>query len=227
MSTKLRAQPNQIIILAALLGLLGVALWLRLRFLYTVQLYPDEFVTLLAVRMIGEKGAPILPSGLFFEHGLLFSYAGAVAAWFGPARLAVRYASLLFGLITLGLTFVVGRRWFSTGVALIAVTGLVVAPAAIQWSSRARMYALLQLLVLLTVWLAYEGVICDRPGRRWTALLAYLGATLTHFNAVALAPPLGVAVVGLWWLKMSAGEQGDRGARGSIKLIRQKRLWLQ
>jgi hypothetical protein len=227
MSTKLPAQPNQIVALVALLGLLGVGVWLRLRFIHTAQLYPDEFVTLLAVRMIGEKGVPILPSGLFFEHGLLFSYAASVAAWFGPARLTVRYASLLFGLITLGLTFVVGRRWFSTGVALIAVTGLVVAPAAIQWSGRARMYALLQLLVLLTIWLAYEGIVYDRPGRRWAALLAYLGATLTHFNAVALAPPLGLAAVGLWWFKIGAERQSGRGVGESVKLIRQKRLWLE
>ncbi len=236
MLTKLRVQPNQIVAVVALLGLLGVGLWLRLRFIHAVQLYPDEFVTLLAVRMIGQKGLPILPSGLFFEHGLLFSYAGSMAAWFGPARLAVRYASLLFGLVTLGLTFFVGRRWFSTGVALIAVTGLVVAPATIQWSGRARMYALLQLLVLLTIWLAYEGILYDRPRRRWAALLAYLGATLTHFNAVALAPPLGLAAVGLWWFKIWAERQassrgsargGGRGAGESIKLIRQKRLWLE
>ena len=122
MATKVREQhPNQIIIYLALTALVAVGLWLRLRFIQTVQLYPDEFVTLLAVQMIGQKGLPILPSGLFFDHGLLFSYAGSLAALLGPARLTVRYASLLFGLLTLGLTFWIGRRWFYAGVGLMAV----------------------------------------------------------------------------------------------------------
>ena len=118
--------------------------------------------------------------------------------------MAVRYASLLFGLVTLGLTFWIGRRWFSAGVGLIAVAGLALAPAAIHWSGRARMYALLQLLVLLTLWLAYEGVSRDKAGWRWAALVIYLGATLTHFNSVALAPPLLLAMAVIYWLQGSA-----------------------
>ncbi|GIK40580.1 MAG: hypothetical protein BroJett011_44130 [Chloroflexota bacterium] len=191
-------QPNRIIIFLAFVALLSLGLWLRLRFIHTVQLYPDEFATLLAVQMIGQKGVPVMPSGLFYDHGLLFSYAGSLAAWFGPARLAVRYASLLFGMLTLGATFWLGQRWFSTAAGLIAVTGLAVAPAAIEWSSRARMYALLQLLVLITLALAYEGVSQNRAKWRWAALLTYLGATLTHFAAVALAPPLVLGVITVW-----------------------------
>src|SRR5687767_15180592 len=107
--------------------------------------------------MIGEKGVPLMPSGLFYEHGLLFSYLGYVATLFGSPRLAVRVASLVCGSLTILLTFWLGRRWFSPTVGLIAVAGLAIAPSAIHWSGRARMYALLQLLVLLTLWLAYEG----------------------------------------------------------------------
>ena len=74
------------LVLAAILIL---AVGLRWRFIQTVQLYPDEFVTLLAVRQITEIGRPILPSGLFYDHGLLFSYFGSLAAILGPARPAV------------------------------------------------------------------------------------------------------------------------------------------
>ncbi len=231
MSANLNKQAlNQIITYLAVLALLGLGLWLRVRFSHTVRLYPDEFVTLLAVRMIGEKGLPVLPSGLFFDHGLLFSYAGSVAAWFGPPRVTVRYASLLFSLLTLGLTFRVGRRWFSSGVGLIAITGLVIAPTAIQWGGRARMYALLQLLVLLTLWLAYEGVVRQNARWRWAALAAYLGATLAHFLAVALAPPLIIAVIVLWWLQVS-GSQDKKSPlpfRSPTSLLKkQPGLWLE
>jgi hypothetical protein len=219
-STKLNEQPNRIIIYLALVGLLGAGLWLRLRFIQTLQLFPDEFVTLLAIRMIGQKGLPLMPSGLFYDHGLLYSYLGSLAAFFGPARWAARYASLICGLLTMGLTFFVGRRWSSPAVGLIAATGLAVAPAAIEWSGRVRMYALLQLLILLTLWLAYEGIVDDKPGWRWAALLAYLGATLTHFVAVTLAPPLVLAALGLRWL----GTRGSEPA-GSLARLRRPVWW--
>jgi hypothetical protein len=188
----------------ALIAALALGLWLRWRFIAGVNLYPDEFVTLLAIKMIREKGAPLLPSGLFYDHGLLFSYLGSLVAGGSEPAVAVRLLSLICGGLTIGLTYWVGQRWYSPGVGLIAATGLAIAPAAIEWSGRARMYALLQLLVLLTLVLTYEGLVKDQVRRRWAALLAYLGATLTQFAAVALAPPLVLAAV----LIRRVGEQG-------------------
>lgn len=214
------SQSKRVILFLAVVALLILGLWLRLRFVHTVQLYPDEFVTLLAVQMVGQKGVPVMPSSLFYDHGLLFSYVGRLAAWFGSARLTVRYASLLFGMLTLGLTFWLGRRWFSPAVGLIALTGLAIAPAAIEWSSRARMYALLQLLVLISLWLAYEGVVQNRAKWRWMALLTYLGATLAHFVAVALAPPLVVGLIAVWWY------QRKRGPVSPPRLLATSRLLL-
>ncbi len=198
------------------MALLGLGLWLRLRFVQAVQLYPDEFVTLLAVQMIGQKGLPVMPSGLFYEHGLLFSYLGSLAALFGPIRLAARFASLLCGLLTVGLTFWLGHRWFSPAVGLMAATGLTIAPAAIAWSGRARMYALLQLLVLLTLWLAYEGLVQRKAAWRWAALLTYLGATLSHFVAVTLAPPLILAAISFRWRQTKVEKQRSEAAEAQV-----------
>ncbi|GEM_PF-744898 len=186
-----------------LLMLLSLGLWLRYCFIQTAQLYPDEFVTLLAVQMIGEKGLPVMPSGLFYDHGLLFSYLGYLSTFFGEPRLMVRYASLLCGMATLAMTFFIGQRYFSAEVGLIATAGLVIAPTAIEWSGRARMYALLQLLVLLTLGLAYEGLANNRA--RWLALLTYLAAGLTHFVAVILSPPL--LLVGLMFHRTAQNQK--------------------
>jgi hypothetical protein len=227
-----KQNSNRIIIYLALAALLLLGLWLRLRFIHTVRLYPDEFVTLLAVQMIGQKGVPVMPSGLFYDHGLLFSYFGSLAALLGPARLAVRYASLFFGLLTLGLIFFIGRRWFSPTVGLMATTGLAVAPTAIHWSGRGRMYALLQLLVLLTLWLAYEGIVYNKTHWRWAALLAYLGATLTQFAAVALAPPLVLASVVVWLsrefgLKSAFHSRRLSGLKSTLLNKRHWKIWLE
>jgi hypothetical protein len=186
-----------------------LAVWLRWRYIVTVQPYPDEFVTLLAVKMILEKGVPVLPSGLFYEHGLLFSYAGAAAsALLGFSRETVRATSLVFGLLTVLLTWHVGRRWYSPATGLLAATLLAVAPATVLWGGRARMYALLQLLVLLTLYFSFTGALDDRPARRHLALICYLGATLTQFVAITLIPPFVVAMILLGWL--GARQRGER-----------------
>jgi hypothetical protein len=179
-----------LLVIPLLVAVLLLGGWLRWQFIHTVRLYPDEFVTLLAIEMIGERGTPTLPSGLFYEHGLLYSYLAGVAALAGPPHLAGRYLSMALGMLAILLLFRVGRRWFSPWVGLLAALGLAVSPAAIHWSGRVRMYALLQLLVLLTLWLLYSGIMDQRPTVRRLGLVAYLGATLAHFGAVALAPPL-------------------------------------
>jgi hypothetical protein len=177
---------------------LGLAFWWRWQFVQRVNLYPDEFVTLLAMDMIGQKGVPVLPSGLFYEHGLLYSYlAGVVALWGEPALLG-RLTSLVLGLATIVLTYWLGRRWFSPAVGILAAFGLALSPAAIQWSGRVRMYALLQLLVLLTLWFMSVSLYGRRPRAAWLAVLAYFGALLTQFVAIALLPALTIAeIIGL------------------------------
>jgi 4-amino-4-deoxy-L-arabinose transferase-like glycosyltransferase len=215
-----RTVRPSILLLVALGGLLILAAWLRWRFIVTVQPYPDEFVTLLAVKMILQKGVPILPSGLFYEHGLLFSYAGAVAsALLGFSRETVRATSLLFGLLTVGLAWHVGRRWYSPGAGLVAATLHAVAPAAVLWGGRARMYTLLQWWVLLTLYFVFVGVLFKRPGWRYLALAFYLGATLTQFVAITLIPPLALATVAVGWLAARLG--------GERPWFRSRWIWLE
>ena len=179
--------------LVLLLVSLVLAFWFRWQFLQNINLYPDEFVTLLAMDMITQKGAPILPSGLFYEHGLLYSYLAGAASLLGDAVFWGRFTSLVLGLITILLTYIVGHRWFSPMVGALAAIGLALAPAAIHWSGRVRMYALLQVLVLLTIWLMMEGLFHNRKRLAWASVLAYVGALLTQFVSLALLPPLTVA----------------------------------
>ncbi len=173
--------------------ILITAFWLRWQFIQGINLYPDEFVTLLAMDMIQQKGAPVLPSGLFYDHGLLYSYLAAAAAFLGDAALWGRLTSLLFGLLTIALVYHFGQRFFSPAAGLLAATGLAFAPTAIQWSGRVRMYALLQFLVLLTIYLMLKGAFNRTPKASWGAVVAYFGALLTQFSAVALLPPIALA----------------------------------
>ena len=58
--------------LLLLLTLAGFAL--RLHYLITTHPFFDEYTTVLAARQILRYGWPVLPSGLFYEHGLLATY---------------------------------------------------------------------------------------------------------------------------------------------------------
>ncbi|MGB9578547.1 MAG: hypothetical protein ACPL3S_04680, partial [Halothiobacillaceae bacterium] len=153
---------------------------------------------------------PMLPSGLFYEHGLLFSYLDV--PWVGLARwlenysdnalfLSARLPSVLIGLVSVWLVYRVGKCWFSTRVGLIAAGLLAFAPQAVVWDGRARMYSLAQLLAVGLAVLVYQGSWGAGNGRlRWLALLVLLALLLAHFGALILVPPLVIGAIAVGWL---------------------------
>ena len=101
----------------ALLALVVAAFLLRLAYLLHSHPFIDEFTTILAARAILQRGLPVLPSGLFYEHGLLFTYLDApFVALAGEKSLfaMARVPSLLLGTLSVLLVAWVGSRWFST-----------------------------------------------------------------------------------------------------------------
>ncbi len=191
------------------LTLVGFAL--RLYYLTTTHPFFDEYTTVLAAWQIWQHGLPILPSGLFYEHGLLATYLIApFTALFldtSPDQwqagqwglLLARWPSLLVSTATIPFIYVVARRCFKQTAHHALAPELLVAalfafsPEGIIWGARARMYALATWFVLLTVYFAYRSL--RQPRYRWVALLA-LGLTLlTHFGALMIIPPLLIAMV--------------------------------
>lgn len=198
------------------LTLAGFAL--RLHYATTTHPFFDEYTTVLAARQILHYGWPILPSGLFYEHGLLATYLIApfvamfiqtpLAQW-QPAQwglMLARWPSVLLGTATIPLIYAVGCRLLpsptrgAASAALLAAGLFALSPEGMVWGGRARMYALATLLVLLTVYWAYRGAVFPALARyRWWALGALLALLLTQFGAMLLSPPLIVAMIGLGW----------------------------
>lgn len=192
-------------VLIALLPL-GVGLALRLAYALHAEPFVDEPTTMLVAQEIARTGVPLLPSGLLYGNDLPFSYlAGAMVALFGPHLLAVRLLSVTASIATIGLAFAAGRRLFSLQAGLWAALLLALAPQEIAWGSRARAYALLELLVLASAWLFYAGALADRAGRRRLGLFFLVVAIFVHPEAALLIPALFVAA-GLikgarWWAR--------------------------
>lgn len=201
-----------------ILGLTLAGFALRLHYLTTTHPFFDEYTTVLAARQILARGWPVLPSGLFYEHGLLATYVIApftalfintpIDQW-QPAHwglMLARWPSVILGTVTIPLIYSIGRKDNCQLTALLAAGLFAFSPEGMVWGGRARMYALATLLVLLTVIWAYRGALYPAPARyRWGAMLALLAALLTQFGAMLLVPPLviGMIVVGWWSYKVS------------------------
>lgn len=202
-----------------ILTLIGFGL--RLHYAVTTHPFFDEYTTVLAARQILHYGWPRLPSGLFYEHGLLATYLITpftalfinmpLSQW-QPAHWGLmlsRWPSVLLGTATIPLIFTLSRRALNptshiphpTHIALLAAGLFALSPEGMVWGGRARMYALATLLVVLTVYWAYRGSLHPAPARyRWWAILALLAALLSQFGALTLIPPLLISMVAIGWL---------------------------
>jgi 4-amino-4-deoxy-L-arabinose transferase-like glycosyltransferase len=180
------------------LGLLMTAgLCLRIVYVSRISLHVDEFISLLAIKAILQHGYPLLPSGTLYEQALLFSYMEApLLGIFGFSATVGRAFSVAASLATIAVVYYAGRKLFSSHVGLVAAALTVLSPESIAWGSRVRMYALLELLVLLSIYFLWRGGTEPKGARwRWAAILCYLGALFTHPVSVLLFVPLLLGLV--------------------------------
>ena len=118
---EIRNRLQTIVILT--LTLAGFAL--RLHYAISTHPFFDEYTTVLAARQILRYGWPILPSGLFYEHGLLATYLTApftalfintplpqwqAAHW---GLMLSRWPSVLLSTATIPLIYAIGQRCFT------------------------------------------------------------------------------------------------------------------
>ncbi len=185
-----------------LAGIISVGGWLRWSYAHGANLFVDEFSTILASQGILRHGWPLLPTGSFYGHGLIFSYLEAVfIGAIGVAKETIRAPSLAASILALPLAYAAGRRMFSWKVGLLAATLLCLDSESIIWGGRARAYALLQTLALSSFALAYIGAIRgDSAKLRLASFLFLTAAILTHAEAMLLLPALllGLLVIRGW-----------------------------
>jgi hypothetical protein len=183
--------------------LLLLAFWLRLDHLLARVFHIDEYISMLAAQMTVEKGLPILPSGLFYGHGLLVSYLAApLIGLFEFSEETARWPSLLIGMLTVASYYSCGSRLFkSRAVGVLALTVAALDVTMILWSARMRMYALAGLFMLLALCFLAQGTFLNpRRQYRIAAVVFYLGAILSHSVSVVVLPVWGLATLIAMWL---------------------------
>ena len=188
-------------VLVAILTAAGLAL--RLAYLFRVPPFLDEYSSILTgMSILRTGGVPLLPSGVLYPSGSLFSYLeAAMLGLFGFSDIVARLPSLLVSVATLPVLYAVARQMLNRRVALLSVAFLAVMPEAVVWGGRARMYALLQLLVLLAVFFFYRSALGagakedSRPVPSWLWVACFLAAIFAQDEAILLLPIFWLAAL--------------------------------
>lgn len=195
-----RISPRQTSI--ALAGLVVIGAGLRLYALGSQGFWFDEAITTNAAIGILDGGRPTFPSGVDYWRGLPHTVLVAASmAVFGVSEWAARVPSVLFGVLTIPVVYLLGREVGGRRLGLIAATVVTVLTWEVTWSRQARMYQQLQFFYALTlVGLARV----DRTGLDDRVTVALIGsgavlAALSHKIGLVLFPvSIAVLAVHQW-----------------------------
>ena len=135
---------------AALSAIVLVSAFLRVYHIDTQSLWFDEAFSVWVSKMgllqiIQTTAVDVHPPFYYF----ILHYWMSV---FGDSEFAVRLLSALFGLLAIPIIYLVGRQLFDKEVGLVAALILALSSFNVQYSQEARMYTLMVLLALLSMY---------------------------------------------------------------------------
>lgn len=182
--------------LAVVLGLVVLAVGLRLPYLWDVPRFTDELQEVLWAMAIAR--GEILPlTAVDSYYGPLWSYllAGGFRL-LGPSDWLPRALAMLFASATVGLTYLIGRDMAGRWVGLTAA-GLMVTSGGhiIITSHTARANSLTPLLIALVVWCLFRAGRTGSGGPVAAAGFLFALALQTHVSVIALMPGLALGLV--------------------------------
>ena len=181
------------------LAVVALAIGLFTRFVTRSSLWLDEALSVnIAQLPLGDMTEALKHDG----HPPL--YYAILHGWmniFGSGDVAVRGLSGLFGIATLPLVWILGRRKGGTVLAWVAVAVVAVSPFAVRYSNETRMYSLVILLVVIG-WLLLDDIV-DRkkPTMGRFIGLGFVGAALlyTHYWSIWLLGAVGITSLWRIW----------------------------
>ncbi len=168
----------------------------------------NETMHVYAAKAVMESKGPVLPSGKVYDRGALFTYtvAGSFKV-FGVSLLSARLPSIVFGMFSVLLVFIIGKGFFGTAAGIIAALLMAAMPFQIAWARACRMYAMYQFFFLLSFYVFYRGFepvasSGGNPGRpsaekslQWGWLVLSAVSILVAFHLQPLAVALGAAIL--------------------------------
>ena len=117
----------------------------------------------------------------------------------GTSTIAMRWLSVLLGLLALPLTYVLARRLYNPTAALIAAAAHAAALPHVYYSQEVRVYALVTLLTLVSTYAFWRTLQDQRPAWWTVHLAANFLLTFTHLFTVLLFVAQGCFLLVLRW----------------------------
>ncbi|MBN1922667.1 MAG: glycosyltransferase family 39 protein [Anaerolineae bacterium] len=177
-----------------LLVLVGLAFTLRVVFLDRQSLWRDEIDALnFAIAPWNELTGNFLRPG--WNGPLYFLLLRVWVAAAGRTAFALRFFSLVWGVLEVPLIYVLGKRHFSPRVARWAALLATFSPYLIWYAAEVKMYTWVPLLVLLVLYALDRA--CVTPKWHWWAVVV-LGTSLAVYSHILAA--LSIPVLVVWWL---------------------------
>lgn len=182
--------------LVIILAAFGLRLW----HLNSEPVWHDEGWSIRAIRgpfTTPDDNTPFL----YYLTGHLLWRAGT-----GESALALRYVSLLIGVVTAAAALRIGWRWYGPLVGLTAGALVAGSPLLWEYSQEVRAYVAVPLIALLLLACA-DAILRHRPGQRvpprlwWAMFAVQLAGLYTHNLAVPLVVWVNVALGGVWLLR--------------------------
>jgi mannosyltransferase len=116
----------------------------------------------------------------------------------GYSEWALRYFSLICGTISVALIITLGTRLFNRAIGLIAGALLALSAYQVWYSQEAKMYTLITLLALTTIYFLRRGVE-EGKLRFWIGVVVCTTVAMAAHILAALLIPVEVVVFLLWW----------------------------
>jgi len=173
---------KKIITLITLTIIFLYALFLRIYKIQEQSYWIDEAFTINAVLETIEKGYPLLDSGEYYSRALLNTYlTSASVSILGFNEFSTRIISLIFGVLSIYLIFLLSKKVFNTNIALLASFMTSFSYWQIAWSRQARMYTQLQFFFFLSIYL-FNSLLEKFSYKKLVFLfLSTLAAILSHY----------------------------------------------
>jgi hypothetical protein len=216
-----RGRARRWITVVFLLGVLLLALGLRLWGLDARGLWQDEIFTV-AIASADHSLAEVVSIPLYnttlpapplyflFTHAFLF---------LGDNDFLLRFPALLCGVLGVAATYAVGARLFGRREGLLSALLLTVAPLHLRYSQDARFYTLQVFLSLSSAYFLYRAVFSR--DRRWFAGFA-LCSILNIYNHLFAFFVLAAEVIfvgGLWATQAAGRLRGQQRPRGPENVL--------
>jgi Dolichyl-phosphate-mannose-protein mannosyltransferase len=169
-----------------LAGILILAAGYRLLLVDKIPFWGDEWYTIGVTRLSWPAFSSVVTT---VEANMVLYYLALRAwLWAGDSEVYIRSFSLVSGVATVGVVYLLGSRLFSTSVGLIAALLMALNPFHIHYSLEARSYSMLALLVALSAVFFIESV--RVPSVRALAywVLFSVAAVYAQFLAILIPP---------------------------------------